>query len=58
MSGTGVNWLAAPDTLSSASANVDAYQALDALRTICEHALDLADALDLAAMCGLTQEDE
>jgi hypothetical protein len=38
---------------------VDAYQALDALRTICEHALDLADALDLAAMCGLTaQEDE
>lgn len=48
------NWEDSFETMRGT--NVDAYQALDALRTICGHALDLADALDLAAMCGLTQE--
>jgi hypothetical protein len=56
VSGTGVNWLAAPDTLTGTNVTVD--EGLDALRTICGHAHDLADALDLAAMCGLTQAQE
>ncbi len=50
------NWEDSFETMRGT--NVDAYQALDALRTICEHATGLADALMLAAMCGLTQEDE
>jgi hypothetical protein len=56
MSGAMTNWEDSFETMRGT--NVDAYQALDALRTICEHALDLADALDIAAMCGLTQAQE